>query len=165
MRRKVLVIHLSLMFVALVLSALHASAQERAASRMSAEDEAAIRENVRQMETGWNTKSGSLFAKPFTEDADYVVINGLQIKGRDTIGKGHERLFATIYKNSTLSLSVKQIRFLSLDVAVVHVAGRNRIRQGEETREVAAMMTLVMTKDKGEWQIAAFQNTAVASGQ
>src|SRR6185503_15336088 len=39
-------------------------------------DETAIRESVKQMETGWNTKSGALFAKPFAEDADYVVING-----------------------------------------------------------------------------------------
>ena len=47
-----------------------------------AADEAAMRENVKQMETGWNTKSGALFAKPFAEDADYVVINGMYIKGR-----------------------------------------------------------------------------------
>jgi uncharacterized protein (TIGR02246 family) len=157
--------NLSLTFASLVVCAFYASAQDSAKSNTSAPDEAAIRENVRQMETGWNTKSGSLFAKPFAEDADYVVINGMQIKGRDTIDKGHQRLFVTIFKESTLSLSVKNIRFLRPDVAVVHVAGHNKIRQGEETREGEAIITLVMTKDKGEWKIAAFQNTAIAAGQ
>lgn len=157
--------NLSLTCVALVACALYASAQEPAGSNTSAADEAAINENVRQMETGWNTKSGPLFAKPFADDADYVVINGTHIKGRSVIDKGHQRIFDTIYKDSTLSLSVKQIRFLRPDVAVVHVAGHNKIRQGEAVQEWDAVMTLVMTKDKGEWKIAAFQNTAVAAGQ
>src|ERR1043165_5550862 len=87
-------------------------------------DEAAMRESVKQMETGWNTKSGALFAKPFAEDADYVVINGMYIKGRATIEAGHQRIFDTIYKDTTLSLTVKQIRFLRPDVGVVHVSGQ-----------------------------------------
>ena len=125
-----------------------------------AADEAAMRESVKQMETGWNTKSGSLFAKPFAEDADYVVINGMYIKGRAAIEAGHQRIFDTIYKDTTLSLTVKQIRFLRPDVAVVHVSGQ---RVGP-TKDVVndAMITIVMTKQKDGWLIAAFQNTAVA---
>jgi len=53
------------------------------------EDEAAIRENVKQMEAGWNAKQSVLFAKPFTEDADYVVINGMYFKSRAAIEKAH----------------------------------------------------------------------------
>lgn len=124
-------------------------------------DEAALRENVKLMETGWNTKSGAVFAKPFAEDADYVIINGMYIKGRATIDAGHQRIFDTIYKDTTITLLVKQIRFLRPDVAVVHVAGH---RDGP-TKELKqdAILTLVMTKEKQGWTIAAFQNTAVAS--
>ena len=123
-------------------------------------DETAMRESVKQMETGWNTKSGALFAKPFAEDADYVVINGNYIKGRAAIEAGHQRIFDTIYKDTTLTLTVKQIRFLRPDVAVVHVNGQ---RVGP-TKDVVndAMITIVMTKQKDGWLIAAFQNTAVA---
>lgn len=163
MRRSILCRNLSLALAAFVACALYAPAQDSVRSNASAGDEAAIRENVRQMEDGWNTKSGALFAKPFAADADYVIINGMQIKGRDIIDKGHQRLFETTFKNSILSLSVKQLRFLRPDIAVVHVAGHNKIRQGEETREGDATITLVMTKDKGEWKIAAFQNTEVAT--
>lgn len=125
-----------------------------------AADETAIRESVKQMETGWNTKSGAVFAKPFAEDADYVVINGMYIKGRSTIETSHQRIFDTIYKDTIIELTVKQIRYLRPDVAVVHVTGH---RQGP-TKELLqdAILTLVMTKEQHGWTIAAFQNTAVA---
>ena len=124
-----------------------------------AADEAALRENVKQLETGWNTKSGAAFAKPFAEDADYVVINGMYLKGRAAIEAGHQRIFDTIFKDTTISLKVKQIRFLRSDVAVVHVSGA---RQGpEKDHNEEALITFVMTKEKGTWTIAAFQNTAV----
>ena len=126
-------------------------------------DEAAIRENVKQLETGWNTKSGALFAKPFAEDADYVVINGMYFKGRKAIETAHQQIFDTIFKDTTITLSVKQIRFLRPDVAVAHVNGH---RTGP-TKDLVqdALLTVVMTKEKDGWTIAAFQNTAVISRQ
>src|ERR1044072_110438 len=107
-------------------------------------DEAAMLESVKQLETGWNTKSGALFAKPFADDADYVVINGNYIKGRAAIESGHQRIFDTIYKDTKLTRTVKQIRFLRADVAVVHVEGR--LTGNQLVNE--AMMTLWMTKEK-----------------
>ena len=126
-----------------------------------ASDEAALRESVKQMETGWNTKSGALFAKPFAEDADYVVINGMYIKGRKVIETGHQQIFDTIYKDTKIELNVKQIRFLRPDVAVVHVSGHRTGPAKEHVQE--AFLTLVMTKEKQGWTIAAFQNTGVVS--
>ena len=125
-----------------------------------AADEAALRESVKQLETGWNTKSGALFAKPFAEDADYVVINGMYIKGRATIETAHQRIFDTIYKDTKINLTVKQIRFLRPDVAVVHVTGHREGPTKELTQD--AILTLVMTKEQHGWTIAAFQNTGVA---
>ena len=124
-----------------------------------AADEAAIRDNVKQLESAWNTKSGVAYAKPFAEDADFVVINGTYIKGRDVIATSHQRIFDTIFKDTTLSLTVKQVRFLRPDVAIVHVSGR---RDGP-TKELVqdAFMTYVMTKEGKVWTISAFQNTAV----
>ena len=123
-------------------------------------DETAIRAQVEQMMKGWNTKNGADFAKPFAEDADYVVINGMQIKGRNEIAKGHQGIFDTIFKNTTLTLSADSIRFLRPDVAVVHVSGSLKIA-GNDSRPSNARMTLVMTKANGRWEIAAFQNTPV----
>lgn len=159
-----LIRNVSFALAALFACGLTVRAQEAGAGAGTAADEAALRENVRQLESGWNTKSGARFAKPFAVDADYVIINGGQLKGRDAIAKSHQRIFDTFYKESVISLSVRQIRFLRPDVAVVHVAGTNRTPQGTGTRETSAVITLVMTKEKGAWQIVAFQNTEVAAG-
>jgi uncharacterized protein (TIGR02246 family) len=150
---------------ALFACALDSPARAAFAPATDAADEAAVRENVRQMEVGWNAKSGALYAKPFAADADYVVVNGMHLRGREAIEQSHQRIFDTFYKNSNLSVSVKQIRFVRPDVAVVHVEGVNRIRQGEETRETNSLVTLVMSKEKGDWKIVAFQNTQIAAGQ
>ena len=151
----------SLALAALCACALLAAAEAPAATLPGEADEAAIRENVRQMEAGWNAKDGALFAKPFAADADYVVINGMYLKGRQAIAEGHQRIFETFYKESTLSLSVKQVRLLRPDVAVVHLTGSNKTPRGSETRVSEAIITLVMTKENGEWKIAAFQNTGM----
>src|SRR5689334_20534597 len=145
----------TLVFVTLMMLGL--TTQPMHSQDSHAADEAAMRESVKQLETGWNTKSGATFAKPFAEDADYVVINGMYIKGRADIQTAHQRIFDTIYKDTKISLAVKQIRFLRPDVAVVHVNGH---RDGP-TKELTgdAMLTLVMTKEQQGWTIAAFQNT------
>ena len=150
---------------ALFACALNSPARAAFTPATDAADEAAVRENVRQMEVGWNTKSGALFAKPFAADADFVVVNGLRLRGREAIEQSHQRIFDTFYKHSTLSVSVKQIRFVRPDVAVVHVQGVIKIRQGEETSERHSIITLVMSKEKGDWKIAAFQNTLIAPDQ
>jgi uncharacterized protein (TIGR02246 family) len=125
----------------------------------NAADEAAIRANVGQLSNGWNAKNGEQFAKPFAEDADYVIINGMQIKTRSVIAKSHQDIFETIYKNSDIKLAVDSIRFLKPDVAVVHVSGVLNVNQGDSKWTNRAKITMVMTKNKDKWEIAAFQNT------
>jgi len=134
-------------------------AQEKE-SKMS-RDEAAIRANVEQMAKGWNMKSGAEFAKPFAEDSDYVVINGAHIKGRAANAAEHQQIFDTIYKDSSITPVIKQIRFLRPDVAVIHGESNLTYRIGGVEKKGKGIVTLVMTKEKGKWSIAAFQNTAI----
>ena len=129
-------------------------------SKMS-KDEAAIRANIEQMAKGWNMKSGAEFAKPFAEDADYVVVNGAHIKGRAANAYGHQQIFNTIYKDSRNAGTVKQIRFVRPDVAIVHVEWNLSFKVNGEEKKGHALSTMVMTKEKGKWNIAAFQNTAI----
>ncbi len=148
----------TILIFAVIIAATNAAAQKPDDTKA---DETMIRANVEQMMKGWNAKSGAEFAKPFSEDADYVVIDGMQIKGRAVIDKGHQRIFDTIYKNTTLSLAADSIRFLRPDVAVVHASALLKLTAGDATRTTSAKMTLVMIKTDGRWEIAAFQNTAV----
>jgi uncharacterized protein (TIGR02246 family) len=125
----------------------------------SSADEAAIRSAVQQIQDGWNAHDGKAFAAPFAPDADYVIVNGRFAKGREAIEAGHVWIFSTIYKDSHNVGTVKSIRFLRPDVAVVHVEWNMVIQPGAENNP--AMATMVMTKDGGNWSIAAFQNTPI----
>jgi uncharacterized protein (TIGR02246 family) len=132
-------------------------------SQNASKDEEAIRQVVQQVQDGWNAHDGKAFAAPFAADADYVIVNGMRATGREAIEKGHTAIFTTIYKDSHNLGTVKSIRFLRPDVAVVHVEWNLEFRAGGETRKGHAMSTMVMTKEGGKWSIAAFQNTPILS--
>ena len=124
-------------------------------------DETAIKQLVQQVQDGWNAHDGAAFSAPFAADADYVVINGMKIKGRDEIEKGHTRIFTTIYKDSRNIATVKGIRFLRPDVGLVHLEWSLEYSAGGEKKNDRAMNSWVVTKDNGKWSIASFQNTPI----
>lgn len=136
-----------------------AVAQGAQKSGRQARDEAAIRETIRNIEAGWNAKNGTLFAESYTEDADAVAVGGFIRKGHDDIEKAHWDMFRGSFKNSTIALKVKQLRFLRADVALVQVDNTNKLTRGETTHEFSSVITMVMTKEAGRWKVASFQNT------
>lgn len=142
-----------------ILMSVHASVAR--ASQNSSKDEEAVRQIVRQLQDGWNAHDGRAFAAPFTADADYVVVNGLRLTGREAIERGHTAIFTTIYKESNNVATVKSIRFLRPDIALVHVEWNLEYRQGGETKKARAMNSLVIMKEGGKWSITAFHNTPI----
>lgn len=126
------------------------------------QDEAAICELVRQAQDGWNANSGEAFAAPFAEDADYVLVNGRHVKGRAAIAAGARTDYSTIFKDSDNTYVVEDARFIRSDVAVAHVHQYLKYHDGESTKEARARSTWVLTKNDGEWSVAAFQNTSIA---
>jgi uncharacterized protein (TIGR02246 family) len=154
------------LLLTLTLSAV-ARAQTAAAAKPdspqgAAQDEAAVRAVVKGVEDGWNAHDGKAFAAGFASDADYVVVNGMHLKGRDAIEQGHTQIFTTFYKESRNAGTVKSVRFLRPDVAVAHVEWNLEVSPGAE--KARALNTMVLTKEGGKWSIVAFQNTPVMQG-
>ena len=100
-------------------------------SDLAPTDDAGVHALVAQLAQGWNTKNAARFAQPFTDDADFVPINGMHIQGRPNIESGHQHLFATTYQHSTIDLAVTHVRLLRPDVALVHVHNQNRWQRSE----------------------------------
>lgn len=138
-----------------------AHAQTTAPTKDASQDEAAIRAAVQSVQDGWNAHDGKAFAAPFAPDADYVVVNGTYIKGRDAIEQGHTQIFSTFYKESRNVATVKGVRFIRPDVAVAHVEWNLEFKAGGRMTKARALNTMVFTKENGKWSIAAFQNTPV----
>lgn len=135
--------------------------EETTVTNNSTAEALAIREVVAAVEAGWNAGDGSRFAAPFAEDADYVIVDGRYINGRQTIAQGHQQIFDTIYRNTSNVASVQHIRLLGDDVAVVHVEWQLTFRQDLAVHK--SLSTMVMAKANGTWSITAFQNTPIVS--
>lgn len=133
------------------------------------EDEAAIRQLVQVMRDGQNRKDGELFASAFAQEHDYVAINGMFLPNqtREDNARIHQRLYdestssvAGKYGEVEVRLKVSKIRFLTPEVAVVHVRSAFRLKSdpGKKTKNI---ITAVMQKQEGEWEIVAFHNAPV----
>src|ERR671913_1065618 len=123
-------------------------------------DEEAVRNLYRELMDGWNRGSGEAFAAVFTKDGDLVAFDGTHFEGRAEIALFHQELFDKWLKDTRLVGRVKDVRFLSSDVAVMHAVGSTVMRgKTEPAPERDSIQTLIATRQSGEWRLAAFQNT------
>jgi uncharacterized protein (TIGR02246 family) len=140
-------------------------------------DEHGVRAAVARAEKAWNAADHVAFAACMAEDVDVVGLLGERYHGRDVVELGHKHIFETIYKDSRVTYTIEQLRFLRADVAVVilHQTMRSylpphvvistaRQRQmSDEMHDSEARATLTLVKQSRSWAISAFHNTAVAS--
>ena len=123
-------------------------------------DEVAVRDLYRELMDSWNRGSGEAFAAVFTEDGDLVAFDGTHFEGRAQIAPFHQELFDKWLKGTRLVGRVKDVRFLSPDVALMHAVGSTIMRgKSVPSPERDSIQTLVATRQNGEWRLAAFQNT------
>ena len=90
-----------------------------AALAQAAGDEAGVRALIAGLTDAWDAGSAAAWTAHFSPDAEMILPRGLRIIGQDAIADGHAGVFATIYQDTTLDISVDHIRFLSPDVALV----------------------------------------------
>lgn len=124
-------------------------------------DEAAIRALEARQPEAWNKHDAKAYASLFTENGDCVNVVGWWWKGRAEIEQKLTAAYVYVFKESVLTITDVDIRFLTSDVAVAHVrwtmtgartpAGIPVPQQGLQTH--------VVQKQNGQWLIAAFQNT------
>ncbi|MEP7317703.1 MAG: SgcJ/EcaC family oxidoreductase [Panacibacter sp.] len=144
-----------LIFMATAMLTTAAKAQVKSA------DETSIKQIVQSMREGWNKKDGNLFASRFAEDCDYVVVNGMFIKTKNAVAQGHQGIFNSFYKETSLELHLQDARYLTDDIVIAHVTGRRYGNVAGKYEDIKAIITLTLQKKSGDWSIAAFQNTEV----
>ena len=120
-------------------------------------DEQAIQTLVDAFVAGWNAADGSACAAPFAEDADFTAVQGLQVRGKDLIARGHQEILSTIFRGTRQSAVVNRVRFLRADVALVDVTFRF-VGEPNPLRIEKAMAGIVAAKDARGWSIVEFRN-------
>jgi uncharacterized protein (TIGR02246 family) len=132
-------------------------------------EKAAIHSLLQHIVDGWNRGDAEAMAAAFDDDADYIVFNGIHLKGRQQIASLHQQLFDSFLKGTHLGGGGQgeggpgnAVRFLTPDVALVHSRGGvQRSGQAEASPEQNSIQTFVVVKRNGEWSVAAFQNTRI----
>jgi len=125
-------------------------------------DEQALSQIVAKLEEAWNAGDSAAFASYFTDDATFIHIFGGQLDGRTAIQAIHRQIFDTIYKGNRNHYTLQRIRFLRPDVTMVFVHAHLKFNEGGEPHEILTRPTLVVVKENGKCQAAAFQNTRIS---
>ena len=130
---------------------------------MSVANERIVSDAVGELERAWNAADGEGFARPFADDADFVNIRGEHARGRVTIAKGHQAIFSTIYRGSTVEFQVASVRAIAPGVLLAHVQSTLRAPTGPLAGEHRSLFSMVLVQNHNDWRIAAFHNTLVTS--
>ncbi len=132
------------------------------ADHRAATDGAAVRGLYQEFMAAWNRGSGAALAAVFAEDGDLVAFDGTHLHGRREIAPVHQQLFETWLKGTRLVGRVEDVRFLSPDIAVMHAVGGTIMRgKSAPAPDRDSIQTLVATRQRREWRLAAFQNTRI----
>lgn len=129
-------------------------------------DQQAIRDVMDRFVDAWNHHDAKAFAAVFAEDADFTNWRGIGASGRSNIEQFHAPIFATIFKNSHQKYTDIKIRFLRPDVASVDVHWELTgvlDPQGNPHADRNGLLSFVMTKDAGRWQITVMHNLDVTA--
>lgn len=116
---------------------------------------------LRRLEEAWNAADGEAFAAPFTDDADFVAIRGDHHRTRRAIAAGHQAIFDTIYRGSTLRYDLTHARRLTDDVILAHASQTMDAPSGPLAGVHGATATLVLVRTPDGWKVAAFHNTLI----
>ena len=132
---------------------------------MAERAEGVAAELIGRLERAWNEGDGQAFGEPFAPDADFVDIRGEHHRGQQAIAAGHQAIFDSIYEGSSVDYELTGARELSSDVILAHATAVLRVPYGPLAGEHNSMLSLVLVRGGGGWEIGAFHNTLVAPQQ
>jgi uncharacterized protein (TIGR02246 family) len=125
------------------------------------QDEAEIRELEKRQQEAWNQHDAKAYASLFTDDGEIVNVIGWWWKGRAEIEKKLTDAYAFVFRESVLTVTDVQVKFLTPEIAVAHVkwtmTGARTPKGLPEPQQ--GIQIQVLQKQAGKWLITSFQNT------
>lgn len=119
---------------------------------------------LEHLQRAWNDADGAAFSAVFTDDCDFVDIRGDHHRGAMAVGAGHQAIFDTIYRGSTLTYTTEAARQVAPGVIVAVAGGRLECPTGPLQGVNRSRFTVVAVQRASGWALAAFHNTLVREG-
>ena len=135
------------------------------------EDEAAIRKIIAQQVTAWDAGDGVRYGEAFAADGAFTNLFGMVMYGSDAFRKRHREILATFYKGTTKKHTIRRIRFVTPDVAIVdidnEVHGVTAMPPGIAVPADGVLKTQLMevfVRHADRWWIEAYHNVDLKVG-
>ncbi len=114
-----------------------------------------------ELEAAWNAADGTRFGDAFTVDADFVNIRGEHHKSAVAIGAGHQGIFDSIYRGSTVRYTALSAEPIAEGCVLGIAAGHLEVPAGPLQGTYRSTLTAVLLDADGTWKVRAFHNTLV----
>jgi uncharacterized protein (TIGR02246 family) len=128
-------------------------------------DESAINAQVDAMIYSWNHHNYDDLKNYTTENTDWVNVVGMWWRGRKESQYAHQVYHNTFLKESVGEKKAVTIRFITKDVAIVHVEwqfrGGGPLPDGTKPRTNDDLATLVFLEQNGKWLLTAGENVHI----
>jgi uncharacterized protein (TIGR02246 family) len=153
------------LWVCLLVCTTAALAEGPAAARsLSAADEQAIRQLMKDQETAWNKHDMMAFTKPLRDDAEGINVVGMYWSGKAAIVKHLVAFHATFLKDCDEYIDEMQIHPIDPTHAIVVSIWRVSAFKGPGGEVIPACRhrdTSVLVKEKDGWKVVHFHNTTI----
>jgi uncharacterized protein (TIGR02246 family) len=117
-----------------------------------------------QLTDAWNAADGAHYGAAFAEDAHFVTVRGEHVRGSRAIAGGHQGIFDSIYRGSTVTMELDHAREVAPGVVLAVGSSALDVPAGPLQGRHNSRMTLVITQAEDGWTVAALHNTLVAAG-
>jgi len=131
-------------------------------------DELAIRKIINEEVAAWNSGDAAAYSRHFAAKGTFTNIYGMVFEGHEQFEKRHAETFATFFRGSVRRETIRNIRFVTHQVAIVdvdtEVTGFGKIPPGVTIQSDGVLRTRlqqVFVKYGAEWWIEAYHNVDV----
>ena len=130
------------------------------------DDEAAIRNVIKQWDAAWNRHDAKALLAQNTENADAVNRHGRYESSADLEKHVAQMFKGTFSDTQSAPQKIFVVRFIRPDVAIVRTVWEtpDLMINGRKVPREDMIVSYVMTKDAGKWSIAGQDNHVVSAG-
>jgi uncharacterized protein (TIGR02246 family) len=114
-----------------------------------------------RIEKAWNAADGAAFAEPFAADASFVDIRGEAHDGAPAIAGGHQAIFESVYRGSTVQYDLDLARAVTESVVLTRARATLTVPGGPLAGTHRSVLTTILQRTDDRWTAVAFHNTLV----
>jgi uncharacterized protein (TIGR02246 family) len=132
------------------------------------QSESEIRAIVAAQAAAWNAGDGAAFGKDMSADVSFTNLFGVVMYGAPAFVERQKQILSTFFKGTTKIHSIRRIRFVTRDVAIVDIdnvlSGVKTLPAGMVVPPDGVLRTQLMqvfVRHSRGWQVEAFHNVDV----